>query len=157
MNKLLKYFFTFFILLLVSLQGFGQFRTRPLQRFNRVNRPNAGRRIEMVKESFLSRRLNLTLEEEKLFWPLYRKYIQEQTAVRILKRENNSSSSSDGTQQIDRELGYETQLVNIRKHYRDEFLKVLPPEKVSILYKSEREFNDEVLRQLSERNAPAAE
>jgi hypothetical protein len=28
---------------------------------------------------------------------------------------------------------------------------VLPPEKVSELYKSEREFNDEVLRQLSER------
>lgn len=109
----------------------------------------------MVKENFLSRRMNLTASEEKSFWPLYRQYVQEQTAVRILKRQNNSSASSDGTQQIDRELAYETQLVNIRKHYRDEFLKVLPPEKVSILYKSEREFNDEVLRQLSERG-PAA-
>ena len=157
MNKVTKTFVSILFSLIISLQGFGQFRPHVNQRFNRLNRPNAGRRIEMVKENFLSRRLNLTAGEEKSFWPLYRQYVQEQTAVRILKRENNSNASADGTQQIDKELAFETQLVNIRKHYRDEFLKVLPPEKVSILYKSEREFNDEVLRQLSERNAPAAE
>ena len=32
-----------------------------------------------------------------------------------------------------------------------------PPEKVSELYKSEREFNDEVLKQLSERSVKAGD
>ncbi|HAL82887.1 MAG TPA: hypothetical protein DCO83_12145 [Mucilaginibacter sp.] len=77
--------------------------------------------------------------------------------MRILIRENNSKTSPNGTRQIDNELKYETELVNIRKHYNDEFLKILPPQKVSELYKSEREFNDEVLKQLSERSVRAGD
>ncbi len=102
-------------------------------------------------------RLKLTPEQAKAFWPLYRQYVQEQTAIRIAKRLNNSKDSPDGTQQIDNDLKYETELVNIRKHYRDEFLKILPPEKVSQLYKSEREFTDEMLRQLTERSVRAGD
>ena len=111
----------------------------------------------MVKEGFISRQLKLNPDESKAFWPLYHKYVQDITNVRILKRLNNSSASANGTEQIDKELTYETELVNIRKHYKDEFLRVLPPEKVSQLYKSERQFNDEVLKQLSERSAPVTE
>ncbi|PWK77789.1 hypothetical protein LX99_02674 [Mucilaginibacter oryzae] len=89
------------------------------------------------------------------FWPLYSQYQQELTAVRILKRLNNSTSSTNGTEQIDKEIYYESQLVGIRKRYRDLFAKILPPEKVSILYKSEQEFNDELIKQLSERSKRA--
>jgi hypothetical protein len=81
--------------------------------------------------------------------------VQDLTAVRILKRENNSSASPDGTEQIDKELKYDTEILNIRKHYKEEFLKILPPEKVSELYKSERQFNDEAVRILSERSIRA--
>jgi len=51
-------------------------------------------------------------------------------------------------------LYYETQIVNIKQRFKNAFLKILPPEKVSELYKSEREFNDELVRSLSERNTP---
>jgi hypothetical protein len=170
MSKLIKPIFCILFVLAFGAKSFGQRRVRvpverygpsvrvqqaPVQRSYPLNRQpnpvNPGRRIELVKEGYISLRLKLTPDEARAFWPLYRQYVQEQTAVRIAKRLNNSTTSPDGTQQIDRELEYETDLVNIRKHYRDEFLKILPPEKVSELYKSEREFNDEVLRQLSER------
>jgi hypothetical protein len=118
-----------------------------------LNRPV--NKVEVVKESFISRQLQLTPQQSKAFLPIYRQYVQDQTAVRILKRQNNSTTTPDGTSQIDRDLEYDTELINIKKHYRDEFLRILPPEKVSELYKSEREFNDEVLRQLSERSARA--
>ena len=124
---------------------------RPIERMERV--PAPGRRVELVKEDFIAKRLNLTSDQSKAFWPVYRRYVQDLTAVRIAKRINNSSSTTDGTEQIDKELAYETELLNIRKHYRDEFLKILPPEKVSELYKSEREFNDEIVKQLGERSA----
>jgi len=168
MNKLIKPIFCILFVLAFSYKSFGQRRVRmPVDRFDRpmrmpnerlINRqPNPGRRMELVKEGYIGLRLKLTPDEARAFWPLYRQYVQEQTAVRILKRENNSTNSPDGTQQIDNELKYETELVNIRKHYRDEFLKILPPEKVSELYKSEREFNDEVLKQLSERSVRAGD
>ena len=98
---------------------------------------------------------DLTDAEATKFWPLYSQYQQELTAVRILKRLNNSTSSTNGTEQIDKEIYYESQLVGIRKRYRDSFSKILPPEKVSILYKSEQEFNDELIKQLSERSERA--
>jgi hypothetical protein len=161
MHKILKPVWAILFVLAFSLAGYGQMRYErvPVQRglpLNRVNRPMPGRRIELVKESFIARQLKLTPDQSKAFWPLYRQYVQEQTAIHILKRINNSNGAADGTQQIDKELDYESQLVTTRKHYRDEFLKILPPEKVSELYKCEQEFKDEVLKQLSERNGVRA-
>ena len=122
-----------------------------------VGKAGSGKRIQAVKENFLAQRLNLTPQESKAFWPLYRKYSQELTAVKILKRENNSNATSDGAQQVDKDLELETKLVDIKKQYRDEFYKILSPEKVSILYKSEREFNDEAFRILTERSVRAGD
>jgi len=114
--------------------------------------PNPGRKLLAVKEIFIAKRLNLTTQQGKAFWPLYRQYEVDLMDVRKKIRLNNSATTTDGTVQIDNEIALGQQLIEIRKHYRDEFLKVLPPEKVSEIYKSEREFNDELLKQLSERN-----
>jgi hypothetical protein len=124
-------------------------RLRPYYRMNQP--PNPGRRIVMVKENFISKRLNLTEEQSQQFWPIYRKYQQELMIVRIKKHMNSTSTSTDPTVQINNELAFDQELVGIRQHYKDEFLKILPPDKVSTLYQSEREFNDEALKILGER------
>jgi hypothetical protein len=109
-----------------------------------------------TKVEYLSRQLNLTDAEGKKFWPLYKQYQQQLVNVRRLKRLNNTNAPN-GTEQINKELYYETELVNIRKRYQDAFLKILSPEKVSELYKSEREFNEELVKQLSERSERAGD
>lgn len=116
--------------------------------------PSMGK-LAHIKKEYLSRQLNLTPEESKKFWPLYKQYQQQLITIRRLKRLNSSDAQENGTEQINKEMFYETELVNIRKRYKDEFLKILPPEKVSNLYKSEREFNDEIIKQLSERSERA--
>ena len=41
---------------------------------------------------------------------------------------------------------------NVQKeYYQNEFLKLMPPEKVSKMYKSEQTFKDEIFRNLNER------
>jgi hypothetical protein len=115
---------------------------------------NSGmRRIQAVKEGFISRQLNLRPEQAEKFWPLYRQYQSEVWNIRRLKRLNNSDAQANGSEQINKDLDYDTQLVNLRKHYNEEFLKILPPEKVSELYKSEREFTDELIKQVHEHGA----
>ncbi|WP_295792500.1 hypothetical protein [Mucilaginibacter sp.] len=172
MSKLLRYILVLVVMVL-SREGFGQRRVlvpvqpfnqvqSPVQRFNQRStrtqvKPAGGKRIQVVKENFLAQRLDLTQAEAKAFWPLYRQYSQELTAVKILKRINNSSASTDGAKQVDLDLEYETKLVDIKKRYRDQFYKILPPEKVSVLYKSEKEFNDEALRILTERSVRAGD
>lgn len=169
MRKLIKVILGILIITAFSYNSYGQRRVvvpvRPYTNQPRVQqyqprntvKAGGGKRIQVVKENFLAQRLNLTSQESKAFWPLYRKYNQELTAVKILKRENNSNATADGAQQVDTDLKLETQLVDIKKRYRDEFYKILPPEKVSILYKSEKEFNDEAFRILTERSVRAGD
>ncbi|AMR34310.1 hypothetical protein A0256_24075 [Mucilaginibacter sp. PAMC 26640] len=124
---------------------------------NRTVKPasRVGKKLEVARDNFLSQQLDLTDDEATKFWPIYHRYQEELKAVRILKRINNSSASTNGTDQINKDIYYENQLLMIRKHYRDEFLKILPPEKVSELYKGERQFTDELIKQLSERSIRA--
>jgi hypothetical protein len=163
-NKLYKTVFIT-LLLCISFTAYSQnFRAREhSQNQLRVIRPqnqlrmersqNPGmRRIQVVKEAFLSQQLALTRHQGESFWPIYRQYQNELFEVRRLKRLNNSDAQANGAEQVKKDLDYDAQLVSIRKHYNEEFMKVLPPEKVSQLIKAEREFNDELVRKLHEQN-----
>lgn len=162
MSKLLKYIFIG-VLAAAGVDAFAQvnslragFRSQaaPNAQFNRP-RTGKGQKILAARNNFIGQQLNLTGDEARKFWPVYNQYQQDLTAVRILKRANNSTAAANGTEQVDKEIAYEKQLVEIRQRYRDEFMKILPPEKVSLLYKSEREFTDELIKQLSERSIRA--
>jgi uncharacterized FlaG/YvyC family protein len=161
-NKLTKPIFCILFALTISYYSFGQANLRPTVRrgfpINRgVNQQSPGRKVEQLKETYIGKQLKLTSAESRAFWPIYRDYVEKLTAVRILKRINNSDKSVDGTEQIRKDLEYESQIVAIKKQYSQEFLRVLPPEKVSEIYKSERQFNDEALRILSEKSIRAGD
>jgi hypothetical protein len=159
MNKLIRPIFCILFILAFSHYSFGQVRV-PVRRgypINRVSSNHPGSKLEQVKENFIGKQLKLTSGQSRSFWPVYRQYVQELTAVRILKRMNNSDKSVDGTEQIMKNLDYESQIVNIRKQYSYQFLRILPPEKVSELFKSESAFNDELLKQLNERSVRAGD
>jgi hypothetical protein len=106
----------------------------------------------VVKESFIGRQLNLSPQQSQYFWPQYRQYTQEMIAVRQAKRLNLSSNTTNPNRQLQLDFQYDTELVNIRKRYTNQFLRIMPPQKVNLLFKSEREFNDELVRQFGERS-----
>jgi hypothetical protein len=161
MNKLMKYLF--FVLLLFCMRyetsaqpgGLPYRSSAPVTtyrpNFNPNNRANGMRKLEATRNAYINKRLNLTPEEAERFWPLYNQYQVELSGVLRQRRLNNSTPQANGIDQVDRDINYEQQILSIRKRYKDEFLKVLPPEKVSLLYQSEREFKDELIKQLRER------
>jgi hypothetical protein len=159
MNKLLKYIFVLFILSIgcktyaqVIVRDYPNMHRRPPEYINRYNRPdNSQTRVEMIKERFIAQQLQLNQEQVRKFFPLYHEYQQELFNIRKLKRINDTNSAN-GTDQINKDLAYDADMVAVRRKFNDAFLRILPPEKVSQLYKCERQFNDELVRQLSERN-----
>lgn len=161
MLKLIKYTVCVLVLTALSFKSFGQYRLRvPVARRQppfreRVQMQAPGKRIELIKENYISKRLNLTFAQARAFWPVYRQYVQDQTAIRIAKQQELSRSSSNDPNSPSRVLELETELVNVRKQYLEQFQKILPPEKVNELYKAEREFTDEMVRILSERAVTA--
>jgi len=162
MNKFLKYISVLLLVFCWSYDTYAQvpvYRIVPGRRYvrtnnyNRVNNQDPERRVGAIKINFIRNRLNLSPWQAQRFFPLYQEYQQELFNVRRLKR-LNSFNSVNGSEQINRELFYENQIVQIKMKFNNAFLKVLPPDKVSELYKAEREFNDELVRQLSERGGP---
>lgn len=161
MYKLAKYIFILFLLLGIGTTAFGQigrpiFRRPPnfQQRVIRRQQNVGVNKVDEVRERYIGQRLNLTPEQGQKFWPLYRSYQDALKEIRKLRRLNNSNAQPNGNEQIKKELYYESEIVNTRKYYTDEFLKILAPNKVSEIFKSEREFNDELIKQLSERSEP---
>jgi hypothetical protein len=161
MLKLIRYIVIIAVFTVFGLKSFGQVRVRvpivrrePYRERVQVQVQASGRRLELIKENYISRRLNLTFDQARQFWPVYRKYVQDQTAIRIAKQQALQNSAND-PRGPEKELELETELVNTRKQYLEQFMRILPPEKVTALYQAEREFNNELVRQLGERSATA--
>jgi hypothetical protein len=156
MYKLARNIFTLLLLLGLGYTSFGQLRpVRPVFRrppnFEErvIRRQN---KIEQVREVYIGRRLKLTSEESEKFWPVYRQYQDALTAIR--EKQLRNSSKADGADQVANELFYENEIVKTRQFYAAEFSKILSPEKVSELLKAEKEFRDELIKQLGERRKP---
>ena len=163
MNKLLKYLFSLLFVVCIGYQSYAQYYPAPRRRFIPAPPPPPGygrvvvvkqtgpeNRVLDVKERFIKRQLHLSPDQAQKFFPLYHEYQMELFNMQRLKHLNNSGVQPD----VNKDLYYDTQIVNIKQRFKDDFLRILPPEKVSELFRAEREFNDELVRSLSERNAP---
>ncbi len=99
-----------------------------------------GGRLQAYKIAFLTKKLELTPQEAQQFWPVYNQY---ETEMRNARRENVKEQKS--------EIEREEELLAIRKKYTTAFGKVIAADKVNLLYKSEKEFNAIVQKELMER------
>lgn len=99
-----------------------------------------GGKIEALKIAFITKKLDLSIEEAQKFWPVYNKYSAELRQVRIDARTNKTP-----------ELETEEKVLAIRKKYNVEFTKVLPAEKVNSFFKAEKEFGTILQKELMER------
>lgn len=116
-------------------------------------------KIEALKVSFLTTKLDLTPEEAKVFWPVYNQYQKEMDALQQQRRQRwqnreeqlNEMSEKEISAFIDDNIKFEQQELDIRKKYHQEFKSVLPVRKVALLYQGEREFKIMLLNKLRER------
>ena len=117
--------------------------------------------IESMKIAFITKRLSLTPEEAKVFWPVYDEYSTEMKSV----RENRVSNLKEAKGEIDNltdkevdniiadDIALRQQEGDILKKYHPRFKQVLPIKKVAKLFKSEEEFKRELLEKIRERKA----
>jgi hypothetical protein len=98
-------------------------------------------KLESLEIAYLTRELNLSPEEAQKFWPVYNKYSAEMKGT--FRDKQNDPDVLDKQQK----------LLDIRKKYRTEFLKVLPPDRVNQVFTSEMKFREMVRKELQERQA----
>lgn len=108
-------------------------------------------KIEGIKSDYLSNNLHLSNDEATKFWPVYNSYQREMNVVLHQKRQNMLNSQNSAQDVVSDNFEYDSKILNIKKHYNDEFSKILPPEKVMSFWKSERQFNEEMIKRLKNR------
>ncbi|HEY4874618.1 MAG TPA: hypothetical protein VIH86_03540 [Puia sp.] len=96
--------------------------------------------IQVIKMGYIAKQLNLSPEEAERFWPVYNQYTAEIRKIRI-----------DAIGNKEDEVVTEEKVVNVRKKYSNQFAKVLPPDKVNLFFRSEKQFGNFVQREMERR------
>jgi len=95
--------------------------------------------IQGLKIAYITKQLTLTSEEAQKFWPIYFTYGEDLKKSRMQNREDV--------------LGMEEDMLNVRKKYKSDFKKILvSDERVNKLYSVERDFGNEVRKELQKRS-----
>jgi len=115
-------------------------------------------KVEALKIGFITKRLNLTPEEAKNFWPVYNKFQDELEKVRKQRREAfrpdetfEGMSDAEIEKLVDAEIAQRQAELDIFKKYHPQFKQVLPIRKVALLYKTEEDFKRKLLEMIKER------
>ena len=95
-------------------------------------------KIEALKIAFITQKLELTSDEAQKFWPIYSQYENDMKQLLLDKKNADVIDSDEG-------------LLNIRKKYRPEFIKVIGQPRMNKLFNAEKEFRGVLLRHLQNR------
>lgn len=115
-------------------------------------------KIRTMKVGFISQRLSLTSKQSEQFWPVYNEFEQEQRNLREQFRGERrrgekleAPSDRDAMQSIDDNLQRQEAMIDLKRKYKERFLKVITPQQVASLYDAERDFKQMLLERLKSR------
>lgn len=118
-------------------------------------------KVEALKISFITNKLNLTPEEAKVFWPIYNQYEDEKKALRkstFGEKEDMKSidemTDAEAQKFIDNQIAFKAKELDLNKKYIAEFKKVLPVKKVAKLLMVEEHFKKMLLEKAKETGPP---
>ena len=105
-----------------------------------VDKEKRTEKIQALKIAFITQKLDLTSEEAQKFWPVYNRYETDIKQVMI-----NNKLGGDA-------IDNEEKILNVKKRYKSDFLKVLGAPKTNTLFNAEREFRGVLMHHLKNEN-----
>src|SRR3954466_3757926 len=102
-------------------------------------------KIEALKVSFITEKVNLSTQEAQGFWPLYNEYNDKiKFARKNFRQQYNAVSDFKTDKEAEDFLNAELKLkqteVDLQKEYYEKFKKVLGAKKTGLLRKAEEDF-----------------
>jgi hypothetical protein len=107
--------------------------------------------IEAIKVAFITKKLDLTTEEAQKFWPVYNNYQKELMELMKKRREFRQKTDIAPNDKINADLNIESRMLDLKKKYKKLYSRVIPSEKILLLYQAEREFREHLIKQLNHR------
>jgi len=124
------------------------------QRGERPMQAERAEKIEAMKIAFITKELNLSVDEAKVFWPIYNAYEADQEALKKDYRKYKKIDTMTD-QEVDIAIAkifeYEQKKLDLKIDYFNQFKKVISPRKTAKLQKAERAFKAKILKEIQRR------
>jgi hypothetical protein len=136
-----KYFYIFILLWLA---------------FNCESQTNSKRdKIEELRVSFITQKVNLTSQESQQFWPLYNEFNDKLDNLKKTYRLNyiknfNADIISDKEAEalLTAELILKQKELDLNKEYYEKYKKILPIKKIALIKMAENDFKKELIKNI---------
>jgi len=96
--------------------------------------------LESLKIAFITKQLRLSPDESKCFWPVFNQYMGEMKALRKSHGQGN-----------DDELVWQEKVLNLKKKYKNDFVKCIGQDKFNQLLNVERDWREFLRKELESR------
>jgi hypothetical protein len=135
----------FFFLLALNISAFSQ-----------NMRERIDEKIKIQRIAFITQRLSLTETEAQQFWPIFNEYTEKLQQIRKQPKPDKPVDELDNVDvekivlaQFDRE-GRE---LDLKKEYFQKLKKVISVKKITKLYRAEKDFRGELVKELQQMRA----
>ncbi len=114
-------------------------------------------KIEQYRIAFITKELNLTVEEARLFWPVYDKYRADLESLRANNKQDLDNidytklTEEEAEKKAKEMFAFKQAELDLQKKYYAEFRKALPAVKVLRLVKAEADFRQKLVELLQKR------
>ncbi|MCW3086216.1 MAG: hypothetical protein JWP12_3582 [Bacteroidetes bacterium] len=114
-------------------------------------------KIDALRTAFIAKKVALTDQESRAFWPLYNEMNDKLDAnlktFRLQYNANtnyNFATDKEAQAYLNAELLMKQKEVEIYKEYYDKFQKIMPVKKVAALRRAEEEFKIELIKYIKQ-------
>ena len=110
-------------------------------------------KIKIQRIAFMTQRLSLTETEAQQFWPIYNDYTQKLQQIRKqpkLEKPVDELDNSDVEKMLLGQFDRQARELDLKTAYFQKLKTVISVKKIAKLYRAEKDFREELVRQLQE-------
>lgn len=111
--------------------------------YNVLAQGNNKEKIKQLRNKYISKNLQMDSETEREFWKIYNEYGREK---QIAYRKHNIREDDPSMETIEENLERDQELLDLRKKYTQRLSRILTPQQLKDLQRSEREFKQMLIR-----------
>ena len=108
-------------------------------------------RVEALAVAYITEKLDLTVEEAQLFWPVFNEFQEKRKEIRrsFKKRQNpEEMSEAEAGEYLEDSLLQEQQMLDLKKEYYGKMASVISVKKVALLPQAEKKFREELIKRV---------
>lgn len=113
-------------------------------------------KVQALKVAFITEKVHLSSSQAERFWPVYNRYENDvrRTRQQFWKSSDQNKSNvsrEEARKLIENNLDYQEAVIDLKRKYNDQFLKIISAQQLANLYSAEREFKQMLIQKLRER------